>query len=195
MGDAAAAVPLAERALALMGEGQDARNLARLRTEVGRLQLELDPPDLSGARENLGAGGHRHEVEQRELRSTWHTHCWGSPEWRSSTTISTESRELVSQVHLTTDGHAPIVEAEALTLEGRTRAAEGATDLAAACYQAAVLRLSAIGSDQEAAQLWFDLADLLHGVGLDEAALDAYRRAAVSSGLRARVVSTVYSRS
>ena len=52
-GDVAAAVPLAERALALMGEGQDSRNLARLRTEVGRLHLELDPPDLAGARDNL----------------------------------------------------------------------------------------------------------------------------------------------
>ena len=193
-GDAAAAVPLAERALALMGEGQDARNLARLRTEVGRLQLELDPPDLSGARENL-------EQAATDMK------------WSSASSVDVaytllglarvafldgdldQSRELVSQVHLTTDGHAPIVEAEALTLEGRTRAAEGATDLAAACYQAAVLRLSAIGSDQEAAQLWFDLADLLHGVGLDEAALDAYRRAAVSSGLRARVVSNAYSRS
>ena len=193
-GDAAAAVPLAERALALLGEGQDARNLARLRTEVGRLQLELDPPDLSGARENL-------EQAATDMK------------WSSASSVDVaytllglarvafldgdldESRDLVAQVHLTTEGHAPIVEAEALTLEGRTRAAEGATDLAAAAYQAAVLRLSAIGSDQEAAQLWFDLADLLHGVGLDEAALDAYRRAAVSSGLRARVVSTTYARS
>ena len=188
-GDAAAAVPLAERALALMGEGQDSRNLARLRTEVGRLQLELDPPDLSGARENL---------QQAAIDMKWSS--------ASSVDVAytllglarvafldgdlDESRELTTQVHQTTEGHAPIVEAEALTLEGRTRAAEGATDLAAASYQEAVLRLSAIGADQGAAQLWFDLADLLHGVGLQEAALDAYRRAAVSSGLRARVVST-----
>ncbi len=87
------------------------------------------------------------------------------------------------------------MEAEALTLEGRTYAAEGATDRAATCYQAAVLRLSAIGADQGAAQLWFDLADLLHGVGLHEAAMDAYRRAAVSSGLRTRVASTTLARS
>jgi transcriptional regulator with XRE-family HTH domain len=193
-GDAAAAVPLAERALALMGEGQDSRNLARLRTEVGRLQLELDPPDLSGARDNL-------EQAATDMK------------WSSASSVDVaytllglarvafldgdldESRELMAQVHLTTEGHAPIVEAEALTLEGRTRAAEGATDLAAASYQAAVLRLSAIGADQGAAQLWFDLADLLHGVGLHEAALDAYRRAAVSSGLRTRVASTRFARS
>ncbi|MBL0749081.1 helix-turn-helix domain-containing protein [Nocardioides baculatus] len=193
-GDAAAAVPLAERALALMSEGQDARNLARLRTEVGRLQLELDPPALADA---------RHNFEQAASDMKWSS---ASPIDVAYTLLGlarvafiagdlAESRDLVAQVHTTTEGHAPIVEAEALTLEGRTHAAEGETDRAAACYQNAVLRLSAIGSDQEAAQLWFDLADLLHGVGLHEDALDAYRRAAVSSGLRARVTATTYARS
>ena len=62
-------------------------------------------------------------------------------------------------------------------------------------YQKAVHRLSAIGADQSAAQLWFDLADLLEGVGLTEDALDAYRRAAASSGLRARVSSSTLARS
>ncbi|MCF6376234.1 helix-turn-helix domain-containing protein [Nocardioides KLBMP 9356] len=193
-GDAAAAVPLAERALALMSEGQDARNLARLRTEVGRLQLELDPPALADA---------RHNFEQAASDMKWSS---ASPIDVAYTLLGLarvafiagdhdESRELVAQVHATTEGHAPIVEAEALTLEGRTYAAEGATERAAASYQDAVLRLSAIGSDQEAAQLWFDLADLLNGVGMHEAALDAYRRAAVSSGLRARVATTTYARS
>ena len=43
--------------------------------------------------------------------------------------------------------------------------------------------------------MWFDLADLLGGVGLTEESLDAYRRAAVSTGLRARVSSTTLARS
>jgi hypothetical protein len=81
------------------------------------------------------------------------------------------------------------------TVEGRTLAAEGSTDLAALSYQKAVHRLSAIGADQSAAQVWFDLADLLGGVGLTEESLDAYRRAAVSTGLRARVASTTLARS
>ena len=41
------AVPLAERALALLSEGQDSRNLARLRTALGTMQLQLDPPDVA----------------------------------------------------------------------------------------------------------------------------------------------------
>ena len=192
-GDVTAAVPLAERALALLSEGQDARNLARLRSEVGRLQLELDPPDLDEARHNL---------EQAAAEMEWSS---ATPVDRAWTLLGlarvaylagdlTASREVLAQVHTTADGHAPLVEAEALTLEGRTLAAEGATDLAAASYQKAVFRLSAIGADQSAAQLWFDLADLLEGVGLTDAALDAYRRAAASTGLRARASSSTLAR-
>ncbi len=193
-GDVTAAVPLAERALALLSEGQDARNLARLRTEVGRLQLELDPPDLVEARNNL---------EQAAAEMEWSS---ATPVDRAWTLLGlarvaflagdlTTSRELIAQVHTTADGHAPLAEAEALTLRGRTQAAEGATDEAARSYQQAVLRLSAIGADQSAAQMWFDLADLLEGVGLVEEARDAYRRAAVSTGLRTRVSSSTLARS
>ncbi len=192
-GDVAAAVPLAERALALMGEGQDSRNLARLRTEVGRLHLELDPPDLAGARANL---------EQAAADMLWSSATPVDMAWTllGLAKVSflagdlAQSRDLIGQAQDTADGHA-LLEAEALTLDGRTHAAEGATEQAAACYQRAVLVLSGIGADQGAAQLWFDLADLLHGVGLHEDALDAYRRAAVSSGLRARIATTTYARS
>lgn len=192
-GDVTAAVPLAERALALLSEGQDVRNLARLRTEVGRLQLELDPPDLVEARHNL---------EQAATEMEWSS---ASPVDRAWTLLGlarvaflsgdhSESRDLIEQVQTTADGHAPLAEAEALTLQGRTLAAEGETELAALCYQKAVHRLSAIGADQSAAQLWFDLADLLQGVGLTDEALDAYRRAAVSNGLRARATSPTFAR-
>ncbi len=188
-GDVTAAVPLAERALALLSEGQDSRNLARLRTEVGRLQLELDPPDLVEARHNL---------EQAAAEMEWSS---ASPVDRAWTLLGLarvafltgdlpESRDLIELVQTTAGGHSPLAEAEALTLEGRTHAADGATELAALSYQKAVHRLSAIGADQSAAQLWFDLADLLQGVGLTGEALDAYRRAAASTGLRARATSS-----
>ncbi len=47
------AVPLAQRALALFAEGQDGRNLAVLRTNLGILQLQLDPPQVDEAKHNL----------------------------------------------------------------------------------------------------------------------------------------------
>ena len=56
------AVPLAQRALALFAEGQDGRNLAVLRTNLGTLQLQLDPPQLDEAKLNL-------EQAAEEMRS------------------------------------------------------------------------------------------------------------------------------
>ena len=192
-GDVAAAVPLAERALALLSEGQDTRNLARLRTEVGRLQLDLDPPDLEEARHNLEQAAAEMEWSSATpVDRAWTLLGLARVSFMSGDVVA--SRERIAQVQTTADGHAPLAEAEALTLEGRTFAAEGNTDLAALSYQKAVHRLSAIGADQSAAQLWFDLADLLQGVGLAEAALDAYRRAAVSTGLRARATSVTLAR-
>ena len=193
-GDVAAAVPLAERALALLGEGQDARNLALLRGEVGRLQLELDPPAIDDARHNL---------EQAAAEMEW------SPSTSSdraqvllglaraaflSGDVPT-SRDLVAQVHAVANGHLPLAEGEAWALLGSTYASDGDSVEASTYFQRAVLTLSAIGADRSAAQLWFDLAALLDGVGLTEAASDAYRRAAASTGLRARVGSPTFARS
>ena len=193
-GDVGVAVPLAERALALLSEGQDARNLARLRTEVGRLQLELDPPAIEEARGNL----EKATAEMAWSSATPTDRAWTLLGMAKVTFLSgdlTECHRLIDEVHDTAGGHAPLAEAEALVLAGRAHAAAGDVNDAEESYQRAVLRLSAIGADQGAAQLWFDLADLLEGVGLTDASRDAYRRAAVSTGLRARVSSTTLARS
>jgi hypothetical protein len=47
-----------------------------------------------------------------------------------------------------------------------------------------VFLLTGVGADRDAAQMWFELADLLEDIGESAAALDAYRSAAASSGLR-----------
>ena len=52
-GSVADAVPLAERALALLAEGQDTRNLARLRSQIGTMQLQLEGSDVVEARQHL----------------------------------------------------------------------------------------------------------------------------------------------
>jgi tetratricopeptide (TPR) repeat protein len=184
-GDIHNAAPLAERALALLSEGQDVRNLARLRTELGRLQLALDPPAVEQARENL-------EKAAEELN--WSSaapvdRAWTQLGLARASFLAGDlagSRELASQVHAISEGHAPLAEAEARALEGQTYAAQGDMAEAARAYQDAVHLLSAIGADRGAAQLWFDLADLLEQVGQADAARDAYRRAAASTGLRAR---------
>ena len=126
-GDILNAAPLAERALALLGEGQDTRNLARLRTELGRLQLALDPPDVEQARQNL-------EKAADEL--DWSSAAPVDKAWTQLGLARARflagdlagSRELTSEVHEISEGHAPLAEAEARALEGQTYAAEGDMD-------------------------------------------------------------------
>ena len=56
------ALPLAHRALALLENMDDATGVARLRIELGIIQLEMDPPDVDAALHNL---------ERSESDSTW----------------------------------------------------------------------------------------------------------------------------
>jgi transcriptional regulator with XRE-family HTH domain/Tfp pilus assembly protein PilF len=179
------AVALAERALALLTEGQDARNLARLRTALGQMQLELDPPDVSEAKRHL-------EKAAEELT------------WSSASTIEIAANNLaIARAHYLAgdlsraDGmsaeiiavakdEAPILAADAESLAGQVAAANGDTDGAKRSYHRAVFLLTGVGADRDAAQLWFELADLLEDVGETEASRDAYRSAAAASGLRTR---------
>lgn len=179
------AVPLAERALALLGEGNDARNLGRLRTELGRLQLALDPPAVDEAQVNLErAAGELAWSSASPVDQVW-THL-GLARARLLRGDLVGCREFTTTVQFLSEGSAPLAEAEAKTIEGQSHAAEGDLKEATRSYQQAILLLSGIGADRGAAQLWFDLADLLDQVGMSDEARDAYKRAAASTGLRAR---------
>lgn len=184
------AVQLAERALALLGEGQDARNLARLRSELGSMQLRTDPPQLADAQRNLElaaeslswSSGSPVDVARNDLSMARVLFLSGRHE---------AAEELCAKVRAAVDGHAPLVSADALSLEGQVLAARGDLDGAARRFQQAVHVLTGVGADRTAAQLWFELADLLEGVGLLDASRDAYRRAAASAGVRGRGLTPV----
>jgi transcriptional regulator with XRE-family HTH domain len=179
------AVPLAERALALLAEGQGGRNLAMLRTQLGIMQLRLEPPNIAEAQFNL-------DKAAEEL-------VWCSA---SSVDIArndfgraraffldgrmSEALDLCAGVHAILDGEAPLMAAEVRTLEGQVAMCHGNVDEATVAYRHAVMLLTGIGADRSAAQLWFELASLLEDVGDFDAARDCYRSAAASTGLRAR---------
>jgi tetratricopeptide (TPR) repeat protein len=61
----------------------------------------------------------------------------------------------------------------------------GRVEDARRAFLSAVQLLSGAGADREAAQLWFDLGVRLKQIGEVEAALDAFQRAAASTGLKA----------
>jgi tetratricopeptide (TPR) repeat protein/DNA-binding XRE family transcriptional regulator len=184
-GSVSNAVPMAERALALMAEGQDARNLARLRTHVGTMQLELDPPAWQEARAHLDQAAEElpwcsassYEIGVNELNRARVFLFAGELD---------RAEELCrSQFELATSD-APDFAAFARVVLGQILAARGDIESAKATYRQAVFFLTGAGSDRDAAQLWFELADLLEDVGDFDAAREAYRSAAASTGLRSR---------
>ena len=179
------ALPFAERALALLSEGQDGRNLARLRSTVADLQLQLVPPDIEAARANL-------EQAEDELRSSSASAidlarnglfkaraALLSRDFQASRTMCDSVLEVVRGVD-------PLLAADARSVQGQAIAGLGNTDAAAEAYRDAVLMLTSIGADRSAAQLWFELAGLLEEIGDYAMARTAYRSAAASVGLRSR---------
>lgn len=182
-GDYGDAVPLASEALRLLSDGQDARNLTRLRTELGRMQLELDPPEVEGASEILDAAADElawvsaspADVSRNALGRGLAALLSGDTELAEQ--LSEEIVEAESQ-------RSPLVAADACCLRGRAQIERGDVDSARASFRQAVLLLSAAGSDRAAAQVWFGLASLLEQVGMYDEARTAYRSAAASTGLR-----------
>ena len=179
------AVPLAQRALALFAEGQDGRNLAVLRTNLGTLQLQLDPPQLDEAKHNLeqaaeemrGNSAGPVDIGRNELAQA-RAHYLGG-DFDIAEVMTTRVLENVRTL-------APLTAADAKSLEGQVHAARGDVAGAAAAYREAVLILTGVGSDRTAAEMWFELAGLLEDVDEFDAARDAYRSAAAASGIQSR---------
>jgi tetratricopeptide (TPR) repeat protein len=179
------AIPLAERALALLAEGQDQRNLGRLRTQLGIMQLRLDPPQIQEAQHQLTLAAEEYQwcsaspvdIGRNELAQARAHYLAGD----------VDTAELMSsRVHETVHDVAPVVAADAKSLEGQVHAARGEVEAARASYRDAVMILTGVGSDREAAEMWFELATLLEDVNDFDAARDAYRSAAAASGIRSR---------
>ena len=177
-----AAVPLAARALQLLENAEDGRSLARLRSELGILQLRLDPPEVDEARANFLAA---------EQQMKWSS---ASPVDIGRNAVAMARAELLSGDEEAAEARAaavleqirdssPQLAVEALVLLGQVAARRDDATRAATYYREAVLELSGIGADRGAAQAWFELGGLLDQLGLEREAHDAYRSAAASTGL------------
>lgn len=181
------AVPMARRALALLNEGSDDRNLTGLLTQVGLMELRLDPPAVDQAR------GHLSEAQEgMQLSHTPPTQAlWARLGLARCALLDGalhEAEDAVASVRDEADGFSPILDADALLLSAQVADAKGDLEGARAHLLNAVHKMTAAGNDRAAAERWMDLAALLESVHEWEAAKDAYRAAAVSSGLQARLV-------
>lgn len=177
-----AALDLARTAISLFEEGDDTRNLGRLRTQIAILQLRLDPPDAAGAIETL-------EQAAREL------------DWSAASTMDRADHHLamararfllgdhqgsmadIATARAAAGGQVPLLLAEGEVLQGQIAAASSDVAGARDHYQAGIRALTGMGADREAAQLWFELGGLLQELGEADAARDAFRSAAASRGL------------
>lgn len=176
------ALVLARRAIAILELGEDARNVTRLRSEIASMQLKQDPPDPAGALETLS------QVENEMAWSPVSTYDVARAlltRGRAHFLLGDYSKALEyaeDSVNLAPKD-APLARSSSLVLQGQIALAEQRVPDARRLYLEAVQILSGVGADREAAQLWFDLGGLLVEVGETEGALDAFRRAAASTGL------------
>jgi len=156
-GNTAEALPLARKALAVYEVGEDARNLARLRTQVAMMELRLDPPEPESAMASL-------ELAQRELG--WSN---ASPADRADTMIAlahahhllgdaSAAKELLADGLALVSDQAPMSAASAMVLSGQIAMAEGDVGAARDAYRGPVERLTGAGADRTAGELWFELA-------------------------------------
>ncbi|GAA4702644.1 helix-turn-helix transcriptional regulator [Nocardioides conyzicola] len=184
-GDTVGALPLAEKALALLEEADHQSNVTRMRAQLAVMQLQLDPPEIESATAALERAAAEFDA------------LGGSAVDRARTTFHLakakflgqdlgEARRLALQARAVAQDLSPRLTADSLVLLGQIDAADDDLDAARERFQQAALELAAAGEamDRHTAQLWLDLAHLLESVDMPDAALDAYRRSAASTGLR-----------
>lgn len=185
-GDVDAAIDMARRALQLLEDTERVRDLGRLRTQMVAIMLRSTEPPLAEARRQL-------QIARTEL------------DWSEATPVDRARNALVQAQALFLSGEAddarrraravvdevgeelPHICVQALALLGQVAWSSGDVDEAKAAYLQAITLLTEVGADREAGQLWFELGQLASEVGLTAEAADAFRRAAVSTGLSARL--------
>jgi tetratricopeptide (TPR) repeat protein len=178
-----AAVQMAKKALALFELSEDIRNMVRLRAQLAVLQLAQEPPDARAALAMLDRAVL--ELEASEA-SAWDRAFVLMTRGRAHLLLGATAEALASvdQGVEVAPKPAPYLEAMAASIRGQVAAQEGRLDDARELYRQAVYSATAVGSDHRAAQLWFELADLLVDLGDHEGAVQAFRSAAAATGFR-----------
>jgi tetratricopeptide (TPR) repeat protein len=181
-GDHRDAVRLAEKALALFGEGDDARNLSRLRLQLGTSLLAENPPAVQAAEEQLERA--RVDLVAAGAGQVDLARCDADLAHARLLSGDLDGAERLAGQSLTEAADAPLALAHVHALKARIAVARGDVEAARASYRLAVAALTGASADREAAVLWYQLGAELDQVGDDHGARDAYRRAGASLGLR-----------
>jgi len=181
--DLPAALMLAERALAVYAEGEDARALARLRVAYGWLLLRCLPArpedarrELNTSREALVDLGTEVDVAYCDTELGRCELLLGRPGYALSLADSALTR--LGSEPRPERAHTTLVRARALLALGRR-------DDAVVAYREAASTLSGLELSRHAASAWRELADAFAELGLLEDATLAYQQALTDAGVRA----------
>jgi tetratricopeptide (TPR) repeat protein len=177
-----AAIALADRALALLGEGDDSRNLARLRLQCGVIMLRADDTGakqaerlIRRARKDLAASsGSAVDLARCDVYLAQAKVDQGDLDGAEGLAMAAIEAVGPTAPGLAADGHAVL---------GRVALGRGDRAGLRRHYRAAAAALTAAAADRSAAQTWFELGTLLDEAGEQAAARDAFRSAAAASGL------------
>jgi len=177
------AVRLAEKAVALVSEGDDKRRLARLTAAQAQILMSLDEPQVGRAvalllksytqMEECGSSVDlatiATEIGQAEILA-------GEP--HEAERWARRSLELLGDEPRLETAHGWMILAQAQTMQGQSETANQTARLAASM-------LDAMGATRKAAKIWRELGDLMNRQGQHEQACVAYDRALESMGLAA----------
>lgn len=182
-GDIEDALRLEERAVALLGESDDTRNIARLREECGRLLLRCGPEHAARARDLLQAA--RKDIAASAAGSIDDARCLVSLAKAEIALGRDDEAIKLAQEALAIAGDGPrLVGAEALIVLGQSYVRLGRREEAVPTLKEAAKQLEDMRASRHAAQAWFEVAELLGEVGDNVGRAHAYRKACACVGLR-----------
>jgi tetratricopeptide (TPR) repeat protein len=175
-GEFEAGLKLAERAIALLGEVDDPRNLSRLRTAYAWLLMIARPERAEEAREVLFKAERELDASSAStVDAAWCLTIQARAEIAldrplEAAALAKRATELLKE----TAGHAL---AQSYTVLGEACARLGRRDEAVAALSQAVEYLEKMEAHRPAARTWFDLAELLGAAGQSDGQKAAFQRA------------------
>lgn len=186
-GDIEQAARYSARALGHLSEGDDTRDLSRLRVACAWLWLRLDEPlveravtELGRARRDLERFGSPVDLAHWAMARSQAALLGGDPD-----AALTYAREALDRIAPRVD----IQSCQARITLGDALRGSGRAEEALAEYRAAADQLGTLPAGRSAAECWRALGDRLHRDGDARAAADAYRRALDQAGIRSSVAS------
>jgi len=167
-----------DRALALYGETDRARNMGRLKVAYGWLLLRLDPPQpsaaltiLEAARSELASTGSR--VDQAYVS----TEVARAQLLLGQTDAAQESGERARDLLDQTGETAPVEAARVLAVLAMIQMSRGNVSTGKELVAAAASALQDIGASRHAGEVWRELAELAVRAGQADLAIAAFQQA------------------